>query len=110
MALLPIIVIISIAVFKASTALEQQAYSQLAAVGEIKKSAVSRHFESVKDNLYTLAISQKTADASKAFIASFNELEGLNIKPQSLTRYYQQDFQWQVQGGKPKYLCTRLIF
>ncbi|ALO40660.1 methyl-accepting chemotaxis protein [Pseudoalteromonas phenolica] len=100
-ALLPIVVIISIALYKASSALEQQAYSQLAAVGEIKKSAVTRHFESVKDNLYSLAISQKTADASQAFIASFNELEGLNSKPQSLTKFYQQDFSSKFRAENP---------
>jgi methyl-accepting chemotaxis protein len=100
-ALIPIIVIISIALFKASTALEQQAYSQLAAVGEIKKSAVTRYFESVKDNLYTIAISQKTANAAKAFIVSFDEIDGLDSKPQSLVNYYQQDFRNKFNAENP---------
>ena len=100
-ALVPIVVIITIALFKASTALEQQAYSQLAAVSEIKRSAVSRHFESVKDNLYTLTISQKTINAAQAFTTSFNELNGFNEKPQSLTNYYQQDFSHKFKTENP---------
>jgi methyl-accepting chemotaxis protein len=100
-ALVPIVVIISIALHKASTALEQQAYSQLAAVGEIKKSAVRRHFENVKDNLYALTINPKTAEASQQFIDSFNQIDGLASKPRSLQRYYQQDFNNKFKAENP---------
>ncbi|MBE0369871.1 methyl-accepting chemotaxis protein [Pseudoalteromonas aurantia] len=91
-ALAPIAVVISMALYHATDALQQQAYSQLGAVGEIKKSAVERHFKAVKNKMSALAHNPYAQTAAREFIYAFSTLDGAVVIPDSLTQFYQNEF------------------
>ncbi|MBD1558363.1 HAMP domain-containing protein [Vibrio sp. S9_S30] len=91
-ALAPLSIVILMVLYQASSALQQQAYAQLGAVGEIKKSAVQRHFNTKKNKLIELAHSPYTQHAAREFIYAYDSVEGLPKTPKSLTYYYNNEF------------------
>ncbi|RJE71287.1 chemotaxis protein [Pseudoalteromonas sp. MSK9-3] len=91
-ALAPIAIVISMALYHASTALQEQAYSQLGAVGEIKKSAVERHFKAVKNKMSALAHNPYAQTAAKEFMYAYSSLDGSTFTPDGLVSFYDNEF------------------
>jgi methyl-accepting chemotaxis protein len=91
-ALAPIAIVISIALYHASTALQEQAYLQLGAVSEIKKSAVERHFNTIKNKMRVLAHSPYTQTAAQEFIHAYNSMSGNTLEPDGLVLFYNNEF------------------
>ncbi|RXF02529.1 methyl-accepting chemotaxis protein [Pseudoalteromonas sp. PS5] len=90
-ALVPLIVIISIALNSASNAMTVQVYSQLGAVSEIKKSAVLRYFDTVENKLDAFTANPLIPIMAQEFVTSFTAQEsGQNST--KLSRFYDDVF------------------
>ncbi|WP_064436055.1 methyl-accepting chemotaxis protein [Pseudoalteromonas neustonica] len=95
-ALIPLAVVISIALYSSSNALNKQTYAQLEAVSEIKKSAIERHFKDIKAQLLFLSQSPLLHSAAHEFSEAFKhplQANNLNkIEEKKLVSYYQNQF------------------
>ncbi|WP_171044203.1 methyl-accepting chemotaxis protein [Pseudoalteromonas aurantia] len=112
-ALVPIGIIISIALIQASNALQKQAYSQLAAVGEIKKSSVTRHFNAIQSKMNATAHNPYAQSAAYEFINAFNQIGGIPSAPENLRAFYRDEFGAKFAAenphiGSPGDLITRI--
>ncbi len=61
--LVPLSIVMSLSLFQASNSLENQVYSQLEAVRQIKKNAVERYFQQIQGQVSTLSQSSTVIDA-----------------------------------------------
>ncbi|OHU91792.1 MULTISPECIES: methyl-accepting chemotaxis protein [Pseudoalteromonas] len=91
-ALFPTAGIIAIALYHSSSALQEQSYAQLGAVSEVKKNAVLRYFDGVRDKLQMLAINPHTAKAAESFTYAIANLDAPTHIPQNLRSFYQTQF------------------
>ncbi|MBD1583336.1 methyl-accepting chemotaxis protein [Pseudoalteromonas sp. S16_S37] len=91
-ALIPIACIISIALYQASSALQKQSYAQLNAVSEVKKNAVVRHFQGVRDKLQSLTVNPHTATAAQAFTYAIANLDTPTVVSDNLAQFYNSQF------------------
>ena len=99
--LIPLMLVIGLALFSSSTALNKQTYAQLEAVSEIKKSAIERYFDDIKSQLLFLSQSPEVLVAANKFIETFKESESSFIlnesEKQHLSDFYLNSF-------NPKYI------
>ncbi|WP_017218348.1 methyl-accepting chemotaxis protein [Pseudoalteromonas sp. NJ631] len=108
-ALVPLIVIISIALNTASNAMTAQIYSQLGAVSEIKKSAVNRYFKTVEDKLDAFTANPLLPVIAQEFISSFPSAQA-DINYAKLSRFYDEVFVPKFNQENPEDTSTaRLI-
>lgn len=98
--LIPMLVVSILSFNIANSQLEQQAFSQLQSVRDIKASAIKRYFAQMENQIITLAESSQTVEAASAFARIFprivrasgfepNEIEGLKSE---IKQYYEQEF------------------
>ncbi|MFC3034621.1 methyl-accepting chemotaxis protein [Pseudoalteromonas fenneropenaei] len=90
-ALLPMAIVITLALYESSQAMKKQVYDQLTAVSEIKRSAVKRHFDGIKDKLYALASNPYIEQAALDFRVAFDNVTS-ESDTASLEKFYQQQF------------------
>ena len=103
--LVPIILIILIVLIKSSSSINNQVYAQLEAVREIKKSAVERYFNHIKEQVSTMAINPYVVGAMEDFSPAFFQTNFDNNRESmdSLKEYYELEFSAKYQeenGGK----------
>lgn len=95
-ALIPLVIVMGLAIFNSSSALNKQTYAQLEAVSEIKKGAIERHFNDIESQLLFLANSLLVQNAANDFSLFFKEpslsFELSETENQHLKDYYQKDF------------------
>ncbi|KKL74533.1 hypothetical protein LCGC14_2063950, partial [marine sediment metagenome] len=94
-ALIPLTISISLALYNSAASLNKQTYAQLEAVSEIKKSAIERHFIDIKAQLLFLAQSPLLHSAAEELSLAFKEptINTLdNSAQQRLADYYNNDF------------------
>ncbi|KAF7785641.1 hypothetical protein PRUB_a4364 [Pseudoalteromonas rubra] len=112
-ALIPTVIIIAMALIQSSDAMSRQVYAQLGAVGEIKESAIERHFNGVEDKLVSLAVNPYVQQAATDFMRAYGEVEDAVATPTSLTRFYREQFAPQFkslneQAAPPAILLSEL--
>lgn len=98
--ILPAAIIGMISLIKASNALSRQAFAQLEAVREIKKSAVERYVASIRDQVLTFSENKMVIEATRSFRDTFSQFRQENqVSPQKLAEmrkalktYYDDDF------------------
>ncbi|MBB1335411.1 MULTISPECIES: methyl-accepting chemotaxis protein [unclassified Pseudoalteromonas] len=94
-ALIPLAIAISLALYNSATALNKQTYAQLEAVSEIKKSAIERHFADIHAQLLFLAQSPLLHTAADELSRAFKEPYTTALDStaeQQLADYYHNDF------------------
>jgi len=97
---IPFAVIGAISLFKASSALEKQAFAQLESIRDVKKNQVARYLKTVKDQMVTFSEDRMVIDAMGQFdqaFADFKEENGITPEDlqsmrQRLFTYYKNDF------------------
>lgn len=94
----PLAIISFLAYFLASKSLEESAFEKLESVKELKKAAVERYFQEIKNNIVTFSESKMIVDASKNFKEKFHsyteEIKEINIPEmkKNLLKYYSGPF------------------
>lgn len=98
--LAPFAVIGSVLLYESSKEIEKQAFQKLTAVAENKKNSIERYFNTIRDQVTTLAKSTMIIDAMRDFGGTFktfreeNAVTPANITPMKseLTKYYKDQF------------------
>ncbi|CZF81557.1 Methyl-accepting chemotaxis protein McpS [Grimontia celer] len=92
--LIPAAIVSAFSLQMASASLEEQTFSQLEALREVKKDAVKRYFDSAAAQLTTTASSASLANSAKGMIDAYRtvptEIDASEISEQQLIAYYQK--------------------
>ncbi|WP_440054751.1 methyl-accepting chemotaxis protein [Pseudoalteromonas sp. T1lg65] len=88
--LIPIAICIGIAIDKTSTTMTEQVYAQLGSVGEVKKSAVLRYFDTVQSKLEAFTNNPLIPMVASEFIDSFNKAK-LRTDSSDIEHFYQSE-------------------
>lgn len=98
--LLPMLAVATLSYFVAKSQLKEQAFNQLDSIREIKAGSISRYFETVQNQIVTLAESSATVEAMSSLSRSFSRVvsaekltpEQLQNKRAELAEYYNKEF------------------
>ena len=78
--IIPMAAIALISRYYSTEALQNQAFSQLTAVREIKKLQINNYFEQIRNQVVTLSEDRMTLDAMRSFNSAFSELGTGDLK------------------------------
>lgn len=88
---LPALIISLLSLHTASSSLEHQTFSQLEALREVKKSAVTRYFQTAEGQIITTAETPSVSNAMASMIDAMDTLPSRTAQTRSqLTSYYQR--------------------
>ena len=98
--LIPMIVVENLATNSAERLMQQQAFSRLDAVREIKSNAIKRYFDQVKNQVSTMSSNRMIIEAMQVFSRDFENLlkhesftdEQYEVMRESVLSFYKEEF------------------
>ncbi|MBE9528217.1 MAG: methyl-accepting chemotaxis protein [Proteobacteria bacterium] len=100
--LVPMSIALYVAYSSSSKALSASAFNQMVSIREGKKSEITNYFETIEQQVITMAADSQTVAAAKEFASTFGELEATDTElagfKNTVDRYYTSDYAGTLNG------------